>query len=559
MLAARQLLQAQNPGLLAWSDRQWKTWLSAQRDVRLRKRGRQLIVMASVTGVDDLMLHIGVMQLLTMREFHCRLFLCLPTDQSVHLTRARARREEWEMLVDIIEVTAFDEVLRSVSTGASLAAFPVPNRFSSEELEVLAAFSCAESCDDVSIPSQTFVGPAGAYLEWTKESDRRGAFQSAIGPILATDPVEQPSFDDVASDLEAVHGCSNGRVAQIAASQGQLEIAQLGDQSEVLVAIRPPNSEPVTVLRQAPALTKQPLLVRPSASCLTTEPQVLQVLVQETGGTTAKSNFSMHVPPAKLKPWMLAAFLNRGGAGNPVIRAFANGVGCRLAYAEDEPDTLRDVAVVWGVLRGSDRILAQAKAQNLYFFYVDHAYFNRGHGNAYRITRNGYEAGPVRRFPGDRINGIGPEVLPWRKSGRDIIVCPPTEYFMRAHDCSDWLPKTLETLSTLTDRPVVVRDKPKAGETAVPLRQALETAHALVTHSSNVAIEAACLGTPVFVAPTSAAAPVGRTDLSKIEKPIYPDRAPWLAHLAYNQFSFDEIADGRAWQMLLELEERDFA
>ena len=83
-------------------------------------------------------------------------------------------------------------------------------------------------------------------------------------------------------------------------------------------------------------------------------------------------------------------------------------------------------------------------------------------------------------------------------------------------------------------------------------------AHALVTHSSNVAIEAACLGTPVFVAPTSAAAPVGRVDLADIEMPIYPDREPWLAHLAYNQFSFEEIRSGEAWRMLLELEERDF-
>ena len=91
------------------------------------------------------------------------------------------------------------------------------------------------------------------------------------------------------------------------------------------------------------------------------------------------------------------------------------------------------------------------------------------------------------------------------------------------------------------------------------LPEALKTAHALVTHSSNVAIEAVCLGTPVFVSHTSAAAPVGHTDLSHIEKPAYPDRSAWLSHLAYNQFSLEEIADGRAWRMLLELEERDLA
>jgi hypothetical protein len=115
----------------------------------------------------------------------------------------------------------------------------------------------------------------------------------------------------------------------------------------------------------------------------------------------------------------------------------------------------------------------------------------------------------------------------------------------------------LATLARVTDRPIVVRAKPQPGEAAVPLPQALETAHALVTHSSNVAIEAACLGTPVFVSPASAAAPIGRTDLDAIESPAYPDRAAWLAHLAFNQFSFEEIGDGRAWRMLLELEGRE--
>jgi hypothetical protein len=44
-----------------------------------------------------------------------------------------------------------------------------------------------------------------------------------------------------------------------------------------------------------------------------------------------------------------------------------------------------------------------------------------------------------------------------------------------------------------------------------------------------------------------------------VEKPHYPERSEWLSHLAYNQYSFDEIADGRAWRMLLELEDREFA
>jgi hypothetical protein len=121
------------------------------------------------------------------------------------------------------------------------------------------------------------------------------------------------------------------------------------------------------------------------------------------------------------------------------------------------------------------------------------------------------------------------------------------------------LERTLAELKRHTDRPIVVRAKPQPGETAVPLERALAEAHALVTHSSNVAVEAAIAGTPVFVAPSSAAAPVGLTDLSQIETPVRPDRGSWLAHLAYAQYSMDEVKSGQAWRMLLEWEERPFA
>jgi hypothetical protein len=109
-----------------------------------------------------------------------------------------------------------------------------------------------------------------------------------------------------------------------------------------------------------------------------------------------------------------------------------------------------------------------------------------------------------------------------------------------------------------TARPIVVRRAPQPGETAEPLAEALSKAHALVTPSSNVAIEAVVAGVPVFVSPSSAAAPVGLTDLSLIEAPVYPDRDKWLAHLAYCQFSLEEMRSGAAWRMLLEWEDRPF-
>lgn len=308
------------------------------------------------------------------------------------------------------------------------------------------------------------------------------------------------------------------------------------------------------VVRRAPRRLAQSLrLDAPTALVRSTA----QVLKPAGAGAARVRPTRAAVAPDALTPAMLTAFLNRGGAGNPVVRALADAVGCELRYADPEAVQVPGAAVVWGVLRGSDLVVEAARRDGRPFFYIDHAYIGRGHYLNYRITRNAYEAGAVRQCPDDRAAALGVELAPWRTGGGNIIVCPPTRYFMEAHGCPNWLEDTLAALRRATDRPVEIRGKPAAGEPSEPLDNVFRRAHAIVTHSSNVAVEAVIAGTPVFVSPTSAAAPVGETDLSRIELPRRPDRRAWLSHLAYSQFSFAEIADGSAWRILMDNEGRE--
>ena len=260
-----------------------------------------------------------------------------------------------------------------------------------------------------------------------------------------------------------------------------------------------------------------------------------------------------------LSPDMVRAYLNRGGGGNSVVAAFADGIGADLAYAEDQEDgDAAGVSVVWGVLRGSDKVIERSRRDGCPFYYIDHAYFGRGHGNNYRISRDSYEAGPVRDCPPDRLMSLNIDLKPWRSSGGVILVCPPTQYFCDAHGCPDWLYDTVTALRRATDRPIEVRKKPASGEPVEPLHSAFSRAWAVVCHSSNIAVEAVVAGVPVFVAPSSAAAPMGEVDLSRIELPRRPEREAWLAHLSYSQFSLAEIGNGSAWRMLLDNEMREF-
>lgn len=563
MLAARHALGGANPKLLEAARNRWSNWLRLQRGDDGPAMEPRLFVAASLTCADDIFLHVGLMQLLGLPGVRCTVMLSLPTPLSARLLQAKARREGWHMLVHILAEEQLSAAVKRLSPQTPLIAFPVPNILSDDAAAQIAAlFNSATDPrnPDAMMLKDGFFGRAGAYVDWasSRKSLTTRSIVNSLRAIISQDPaIVGPELPD--STMAPAEADTLSATATVYQRLGRIAFPMVERDDEIVVTSL--NNEPSEVLgRRVVSLAEpdQALRFRMPASLLTTYPQTLRVDLQGADGTRCASQVAFHVPPPRLKPWMLSAFLNKGGGGNPVIRAFAHGVGCRIAYAEDEPEILQDIPVVWGVLRDSDRIVAQAKAQGLYFFYIDHAYFNRGHGKAYRIARNQYEAGAIRDCPDDRSSELELEIAPWRKGGREIIVCPPTEYFMTAHGCPDWLATTLATLGQVTDRPIVVRQKPQPGEEAVPLSKALETAHALVTHSSNVAIEAACMGTPVFVAPASAAAPIGCLDLNSIEQPVYPDRRAWLAHLAYNQFSFDEIRDGRAWRMLLELEERDF-
>ena len=152
----------------------------------------------------------------------------------------------------------------------------------------------------------------------------------------------------------------------------------------------------------------------------------------------------------------------------------------------------------------------------------------------------------IRDYPDDRWKAMRTDVLPWQKNGRHIVIAAPTRTYSRFHETRDWIADTIDALARVTDRQLVIRDK----ESKRTLQSDLAGAHCLVTHGSIAAVESVILGCPVFVHPDSAAALVGRTDMNMVEKPVYPDRQPWLNSLAWSQYNEDELTNGFLWQTL---------
>lgn len=262
--------------------------------------------------------------------------------------------------------------------------------------------------------------------------------------------------------------------------------------------------------------------------------------------------FNFELLPSDFLPYMLTIFLNKGGGGNSLMSTIAQSLSCPTIYAEDYLFDHCGIPFVWGVLRNSKNVIDHAINNSNHYLYADHSYFSRGHGSSYRVSANSFECNTYKVCPSDRRDLFDIPLQPWNKSGSKIVVCPPTEYFVEAHKVYGWLDNTICELKKHTDRKIVVRKKPKPGEHIIPLSEQLKTAHALVTHSSNVAIESICAGTPVFVSDTSAARVVGLSDLSFIENPIYPDRNLWLNNLTYSQYSFDEFQSGKFFDVFKE-------
>lgn len=203
-------------------------------------------------------------------------------------------------------------------------------------------------------------------------------------------------------------------------------------------------------------------------------------------------------------------------------------------------------------LFGSPRLwhlVEQARSEGRRFYYGDHAYFGRG--AYYRITRDAFqhdgsgEAGPERFINTEAV------LQPWRSGGGHVLVCPQSDVFHGLHGQPDWLARTLEVLARHTDRELRVRRKPRAGSGTPPIAEDLAACWAVVTFTSNSAVDAVMAGVPAFCTGPCAASAMALEDLALIESPVRPEgRAQWAWNLAANQWTLDEIASGEAWRAL---------
>ena len=225
-------------------------------------------------------------------------------------------------------------------------------------------------------------------------------------------------------------------------------------------------------------------------------------------------------------------------------------------WLEDKPDS-----VVFGILRGTEKVLSKCKEFGVNYYYFDHAYFFKAEGHKphpilqrrqYRITINGENLNYITELNGSdrtrivRYQNNLPELSNQRK-GDKILIIPPTEAVCRyynIHSLKHWKLSIGDKLEKYTDREFFFREK--TSET--PLEKDLEQAHVVVTHQSTVGIKAHMQGIPVISENVSMCKPIS-INYEDIEKDYKRDddlTMKWIDSLLANQWTDDEIRSGRA-------------
>lgn len=222
-------------------------------------------------------------------------------------------------------------------------------------------------------------------------------------------------------------------------------------------------------------------------------------------------------------------------------RAFARGCGADDQFI-DNGEWFRGPWAGFGSPKTwQSLIITQNAGYNWY--YGDHAYFGRG--KFYRVTKNNFQSMDFDDPDYERLKPFYEAVKPYRKDGKHIVICPQSDDHHARHGQPNWLNMVLKKLDKITDRPIIIRYK----KSKKPLISDLEGAHCLITHTSNAAVESLINGVPVICTGPCAAQQFG-SSIEQVEnlQIKHFDRLKWAATLANNQYTLEEIKNGKFWE-----------
>lgn len=232
---------------------------------------------------------------------------------------------------------------------------------------------------------------------------------------------------------------------------------------------------------------------------------------------------------------------------------------------------IHDVALFYGYERNLPRIMKDYVASGRKVVFVDLGYWDRKtrgdrYGGFHKVCVNSrHPTDYFQKHKHDTARRPSHTAVfrPWRAHGNHILLAGMGDKASRAQGLypGQWERAAVARLKGLTGRAIYYRPKPSWREAppipgtvwSPPMHSVtgvLQDCHAVVTHHSNISIEASLHGTPVFTEEGVGVA-LGNTDLAQIEKPHFtPDRGQWLNDIGYTQWTLAEMRLGQCWEHL---------
>lgn len=228
-----------------------------------------------------------------------------------------------------------------------------------------------------------------------------------------------------------------------------------------------------------------------------------------------------------------------------------------------------DCAVFYGLEGNTPRLFTDFSARSA-AVYVDLGYWGRREGGRWagyhKVSVNSRHPGAYfqsGKHPFDRARRFHVEQpTPWRTEAahQHILLAGMGDKgsLAEGYRPEEWERWAIAELRKYTSREIVYRPKPSwkgakpiAGTILSPrdreVEQDLRGCYAVVTHHSNVAVDAIVAGVPSFCW-GGVAACMSLQNLARIDIPYYPEqRLQWMADIAYTQWSIAEMRAGLPW------------
>lgn len=185
------------------------------------------------------------------------------------------------------------------------------------------------------------------------------------------------------------------------------------------------------------------------------------------------------------------------------------------------------------------------------FWFIDSGYTNflEPAKKWHRLVRNHIHFTNEFEAPADRLGMFPKFPKQWRLGGSKILVIEPGSFAAGIFhiDVEQWKREVEAELRKYTDKQIVFREKVNKKKRPSLIKELQnEDYYCVVNINSNAATEAVWCGVPIITLDKHITNSISRDKLSDINNLYRGSVAKWLCCLSYSQFTFDELMDGTA-------------